>query len=1018
MRRSVNRYTYDSVSRSFSADSESTRITIVDDQTYELQTEDNQHKIVRMEVDNALHYLYSEEHPKRVMKSRNSMESFDCDSCSYSTTSSSISKSISKDRSRYSKESIDFQGRSKSQSLSNNEDSQEKEIHEEPFRNILYEKEWRKATSDTEYMPYFGDQMLFNDPDFGILLYPERKNPKVIISVTIFNETYTELNDSLRGIADNIENLPEYSYGLTADDIIVIVIFDGREKVHPSIFERRIDDKHYLTEEDFQLMDDALSQSKRLETAWEHYKPILQKQYTDREIINMTKKLPTVQMHISGSVGNESFYSPFDILFAIKEHNRGKLSSHFWILRVFCRQLDPDYVTLLDVGTKPMKTSLIQLFNEMDENPQIGGCCGEITASDAPKTSPVMAAQFFEYKVSHFLEKAMESVFGYVSVLPGAFSAYRYEALQGTPLDKYFLLEDEQNRLSVDPFSANMYLAEDRIMGFEMLVKKDRAYTLHFISTALATTDIPSTLNILIRQRRRWLNGSFFASLYAIKEWPRLYTESGHSFFRKILLSCQLFYFVINTGMTVMQMANVFLTFAVVIQSSFQNFSELAVFILDSIYLCVTGLQFVYALGNDPRDNREVYRLSYIVYGCLSLLSLVLTFTSIENFSLYILISAATSIFVILFGAIIHGELFTILPCIIQYMFMLPTFMNIFIIYSFCNVDDVSWGTRDSSLIQNSQQIKDVEIKYKQFRSKIVLFWAALNWIYVGYIMVFEDYDLYSSLLMMIITVLFSYRLVGSILYQLIRLYKWYKKYHSKSNRSKLFIRPIDDPNQESLRKYDDTEEKKRLLVELAKVMPEHDHYIPIYMNMIETIDIDIIYDFIFHTYATWIVHNDTPSVSTNNSELTLSFDDSMENSISRECVSAEIIQEKKEHSKSIEDIVMYLGRSDFERLVIELCYLKNKSRCSTLANRMFDRNAREVSVSKTISGPRSSLLMLNYMQFMNSFCEIIRMEYIYPKNMNSKLIMKKFIQENLSYSPPLLSLFKEFSEAWKTYNH
>ena len=74
----------------------------------------------------------------------------------------------------------------------------------------------------------------------------------------------------------------------------------------------------------------------------------------------------------------------------------------------------------------------------------------------------------------------MESIFGYVSVLPGAFSAYRYEALQGAPLDKYFYLESDENRLVVEPFSANMYLAEDRIMGFEMLVKKDHNYTLHY----------------------------------------------------------------------------------------------------------------------------------------------------------------------------------------------------------------------------------------------------------------------------------------------------------------------------------------------------------------------------------------------------------------------------------------------------------------------------------------------------------------------------------------------------------
>lgn len=56
----------------------------------------------------------------------------------------------------------------------------------------------------------------------------------------------------------------------------------------------------------------------------------------------------------------------------------------------------------------------------------------------------------------------MESVFGYVTVLPGAFSAYRYEAIQNEPLVQYFRVEENTIK-DLGPFISNMYLAEDRV---------------------------------------------------------------------------------------------------------------------------------------------------------------------------------------------------------------------------------------------------------------------------------------------------------------------------------------------------------------------------------------------------------------------------------------------------------------------------------------------------------------------------------------------------------------------------
>lgn len=114
--------------------------------------------------------------------------------------------------------------------------------------------------------------------------------------------------------------------------------------------------------------------------------------------------------------------------------------------------------------------------------------------------------------MSNILDKPLESVFGYITVLPGAFSAYRYIALQNDakgegPLAKYFLGEkmvgfdflfmlfrfssSSKHGANADIFTANMYLAEDRILCWELVSKRGGSWILHYVKSAYGVTDVP-----------------------------------------------------------------------------------------------------------------------------------------------------------------------------------------------------------------------------------------------------------------------------------------------------------------------------------------------------------------------------------------------------------------------------------------------------------------------------------------------------------------------------------------------
>ena len=96
-------------------------------------------------------------------------------------------------------------------------------------------------------------------------------------------------------------------------------------------------------------------------------------------------------------------------------------------------------------------------------------------------------------------------------MLPGAFSTFRWEAIKGDPLTEFY---QGLNKKGQNMLKQNMYLAEDRIMCFEIVHQKERKYRLMYLPDAVALTDPPPNLAALINQRRRWINGALATQVF------------------------------------------------------------------------------------------------------------------------------------------------------------------------------------------------------------------------------------------------------------------------------------------------------------------------------------------------------------------------------------------------------------------------------------------------------------------------------------------------------------------------
>eukprot|EP01105_Mastigella_eilhardi_P028163 TRINITY_DN911_c0_g1_i10.p1 TRINITY_DN911_c0_g1~~TRINITY_DN911_c0_g1_i10.p1 ORF type:complete len:430 (+),score=95.38 TRINITY_DN911_c0_g1_i10:499-1788(+) len=369
---------------------------------------------------------------------------------------------------------------------------------------------------------------------------------------------------------------------------------------------------------------------------------------------------------------------PFAVL--VKRSNHGKRHSHrLFFSYMHCGVVRRTANAILFVDSdvsfawKGNDGGLRALYERLVAVPSVGGACGEIEVWGWT-SSPIVAAQHFEYKSNQFLAKSCESWFGMVTCLPGAFCVVRPRALEHV-LGHY--LRPAKTVLARNQLD----LGEDRTMTTLLL---EAGWRTAYVPEARALTEAPATLERLVRQRRRWVNSTVVNMALLLR---RVHRPAA----APLLLS-------------------------------------LAVELVSSFTLPTAVLLLLYQVGTAAGINHS------LVAGAIAAYALLLVILSLagdlghEQVAYFFNASAAVGAFamflMIIFIAQSFGEFFAqywlelvvafgwaavvVLASVVHrqwtsvlgiaaplcWLFLSPTLYVIVPIYAVCNFDDVSWGTR------------------------------------------------------------------------------------------------------------------------------------------------------------------------------------------------------------------------------------------------------------------------------------------------------------------------------------
>nr|AHX26708.1 chitin synthase [Platynereis dumerilii] len=369
------------------------------------------------------------------------------------------------------------------------------------------------------------------------------------------------------------------------------------------------------------------------------------------------------------------------------------------IERQVLRKAENTFVLALDGDVDFRPEAVLLLVDRLKRNPKTGAACGRIHPIGS---GPMVWYQIFEYAIGHWMQKASEHVFGCVLCSPGCFSLFRGSTLMDTNvMARYTTKSTEASHF------VQYDQGEDRWLCTLII---QQGYRVDYCAGADALTFAPEGFREFFNQRRRWVTSTLANQMDLMSSYKTTVYMNDN-----ISTPFMMYQFLLTVS-TVLGPSTIILAIA----SAFKEI--LVIHVFWSYFLAILPIAFFILICHVRKEKEQLVVAGILsaVYAGIMVVVLVGILKSFRNESILTpsLLFIAILALCFIIGGLLHPyEFFCLAPGVLYYL-CIPAGYLILIIYSFSNVNVVSWGTRETP--KPASQVQEPVKEEKKKPSRIL----------------------------------------------------------------------------------------------------------------------------------------------------------------------------------------------------------------------------------------------------------------------------------------------------------